>query len=217
MLERLIRSRPFLIIEFILLCVAVPSVIIFGRHAPLMFTFLWAATLYCFVIYRAVLHEGWKDLWRWDQVTWPHMKPVLFRWVFACIGLLIFTYFYAPSSLFNLVMDRPEIIPWILFMYPLISALPQEFIFCNYFFRRYKPFFGEGWGMILASTITFAWAHCLYLNPVAPVLSLAGGIIFAMTFKKHRSLALVTIEHALYGNALFLIGLGQYFYSGGVR
>ena len=212
-----IRSRPFLIIEFILLCLAVPSVIIFGHHAPLMFKFLWGATLYCFIVYRLCLHEGWRDLWRWDQVTWPHMRPILLRWIVACIGMVVFVHFYNPSSMFSLIKDRPEIIPWILLLYPVISALPQEFIFCNYFFRRYKTFFGGGWPMIIASAAVFAWVHCLYINPVAPVLSFAGGIIFAMTFKKHRSLALVTIEHALYGNALFLIGLGQYFYSGGVR
>jgi membrane protease YdiL (CAAX protease family) len=97
----------------------------------------------------------------------------------------------------------------------VLSALPQEFIFCSFFFERYKAFFGEGRGMIVASAVVFAYAHCLYLNPVAPTLSLLGGLIFASTYRKTKSLALVTIEHGLYGNALFLIGLGTYFYSGG--
>lgn len=211
-----LRARLFLIFEFVMLCLVVPGIIILGRHAPYMFPFLWGATLYCFLIWRGLDFEGWKSLWRWDQVTWPHMKPILMRWVFACIGMMGFIYFYATERMFNLITERPDILPWLLLMYPLISALPQEFIFCNFFFRRYKPFFGEGKWMVLASAVIFAYVHILYINPVAPVLCLAGGLIFAITFKKHHSLALVTIEHALYGNALFLIGLGQYFYSGGV-
>jgi membrane protease YdiL (CAAX protease family) len=212
----MIRSRPFLIVEFLLLCIAVPGYIILSRSAPFMFTFLWGATLYCFLILRFFYFKDWNDLWRWDQVTWTHMKPILARWILGVIGMTAFLYFYNPSAMFALWRRNPEIIPWILFMYPVISALPQEFIFCSFFFRRYEPFFGGGKVMILASAVVFAYCHILYINPVAPVLSLAGGIIFAMTYHRHKSLALVTIEHVLYGNALFLIGLGQYFYSGGV-
>lgn len=213
----MIKSKPALILEFAILCLIVPGYIILSRSAPYMFTFLWSATLYCFLIMRFWYFKDWHDIWRWDQVTWPHMKPILARFIIGVIGMAVFLWFYNPGNFFTLFKTRPEIIPWILFMYPVISALPQEFIFCNFFFRRYQPFFGDGWIMITASAVVFAYTHVLYLNPVAPVLSLAGGIIFAMTYRKHRSLALVTIEHALYGNALFLIGLGQYFYSGGVR
>lgn len=107
-------------------------------------------------------------------------------------------------------------IPFLMVLYPLISALPQEFIFCSFFFRRYEPFFGKAKLMIIASAIIFAYAHVLYINPIAPTLSFIGGLIFAYDYAKHKSLALVTIEHGLYGNALFLIGLGWYFYSGSV-
>ena len=41
--------------------------------------------------------------------------------------------------------------------------------------------------------------------------------IFASTYSKTKSLALVTIEHGLYGISLFLIGLGWYFYGGAVH
>ncbi|MGQ0527507.1 MAG: hypothetical protein ACT4OY_05690 [Alphaproteobacteria bacterium] len=56
----------------------------------------------------------------------------------------------------------------------------------------------------MASAIVFAYAHVLFVNPVAPVFSFPGDLIFARTFAKHRSLALVTIGHGLYGNLLFL-------------
>lgn len=210
------RFRAILIIEFLILCVAVPGYIIFSRSAPYMFAFLWAAALYAFVILRIYHFEGWAKFWNWGAVTIKNLKPILFRWAVAVAGMIAFLQWYEPSNLFNLWHTRPEIIPYILLVYPVLSALPQEFVFCSFFFTRYKTLFGSGAWMVAASAIVFAYAHILYINPVAPVLSLAGGIIFAMTYRAHKSLALVTIEHALYGNALFLIGLGPYFFSGNV-
>lgn len=212
----MLKSRPFLIAEFILLCLVVPAIIIFGRFAPMMFAFLWGATVYCAVIYRLCYFKSSRDMWRWREVTWPHLKPILLRFVLATAGMALFILWYDPERFLYVPREHPQILPWLLIAYPLISALPQEFIFCTYFFRRYKPFFGEGKLMIWASAIIFAWVHCLYINPVAPTLSLLGGLIFAQTYFKHKSLALVTIEHGLYGNALFILGLGWYFYGGSV-
>lgn len=181
-----------------------------------MFAFLWGVGLYAFVIYRRFHFQSYRALWNREAVTWPHMRPILLRWLIACVLMLLFVLWYDPERAFYLPRHAPEVIPWVMFAYPVLSALPQEFIFCTFFFARYQPFFGAGKMMVFVSALVFAYAHVLYINPVAPVLSFAGGLIFAHTFRLHKSLALVTIEHALYGNALFLIGLGWYFYSGGV-
>lgn len=181
-----------------------------------MFAFLWAATLYCMVIDKFTFFNGFKEMWRWDQVNWSNMKPMLIRFIACVVGMIAFTQWYAPERLFYLAENRPDIIPRILLFYPLLSALPQEYVFCRFFFARYKSFFGAGWLMITMSAITFAYAHVLFINPIAPTLGLVAGLIFAHTYWKTKSLALVTIEHGLYGNALFIIGLGYYFYSGGI-
>ena len=144
------------------------------------------------------------------------MKPILIRWVLASIAMLAFTYFYDPERLFYLVEERPQIIPYLFVMYPILSALPQEFIFCSFFFERYQGIFKSERAKIIASAIVFAYAHVLFINFVAPPLSFIAGLIFALTYSKTRSLALVTIEHGLYGNVLFIIGLGWYFYHGAV-
>jgi membrane protease YdiL (CAAX protease family) len=131
--------------------------------------------------------------------------------------MIVFCYFYDAERLFYLPIHNPELTLFLLVAYPFISALPQEFIFCSFFFKRYQPLFGNGSRMVWLSAIVFAYAHVLYINPVAPSLGLLGGLIFANTFRKHKSLALVTLEHALYGNALFVIGLGWYFYAGSMQ
>lgn len=79
---------------------------------------------------------------------------------------------------------------------------------------RYKPFFKSRKARVWASAIVFAYAHVLFINPVAPVLSFIAGLIFASTFAKTKSLALVTIEHSMYGLVLFAVGLGWYFWGG---
>jgi hypothetical protein len=210
------KQKILLGTEFLLLCLVFPGIIIGFKLGMYMFSFLWAATLYCAVVDRFNFFNGFKEMWKWQAVNWTNMKPICVRFVLSVVGMYFFTIWYAPDRLFFLINERPQIIPYLLVLYPLISALPQEYIFCRFFFARYKPFFGEGIKMIVASAIIFAFAHVLFINPVAPTLSLLGGLIFAHTYWKTKSLALVTIEHGLYGNVIFLIGLGYYFYSGGI-
>lgn len=210
------KPKILLGIEFFLLCVVLPTIIIVFKLAPFMFFFLWSASAVCWFIYRRYHFQDFKKLWGWDAVTWPHLWPILTRWVVCSVLMFLFTWWYDPERLFFIPRERPEIIPYLLVMYPLLSALPQEFIFCTFFFDRFAPFFKTDRAKIIASAIVFAYAHVLFINPVAPFVSLIGGYIFASTFAKHRSLALVTIEHGLYGNVLFLVGLGWYFYGGAV-
>ena len=203
-------------LEFFLLCILVPGIIIAMRFAPFMFAFLWGATIYCWFVLRSSDKPLFRDIWKWREVRWYNLKPMLLRWVFASIGMYFFMLWYDPARLFVIWFSNPEVIPFLLIGYTVISALPQEFIFCSFFFSRYERLFKTDRWLVLMSALTFAYAHCLYINPVAPTLSFLGGLIFAMTYLKTKSLALVTIEHGLYGNTLFLIGLGWYFYSGAV-
>ena len=210
----MIHPRALLILEFTLLCIVLPTIIIVYKLAPFMFLFLWGSCLVCWLLYRRTHFKGWRELWRWDQVNWVNLKPMLIRWVICSIGLIVFTYFYSPDKFFHLLREKPEIIPWLLMLYPVLSALPQEFIFCSFFFDYFKPLFKTERRMILASAIVFAYAHVLFINIIAPVFSFIGGLIFAQTYARTRSLALVTIEHGLYGNVLFVVGLGWYFWAG---
>ena len=49
------------------------------------------------------------------------------------------------------------------------------------------------------------------------VLTAIGGWFFATTYARTRSLWLASFEHALYGQLVFTVGLGQYFYGGTVQ
>ena len=211
---RFMGYQKYLAVEFIVIFIVLPTAIIIFRLLSYMLLFLWATSVVCWSIYRHYHYQQLEILWRWKSVTWRNMKPVLIRWAICALLITIFTVLYDPERLFFLLREKPEIIPFLMFLYPVFSVLPQKFVFCTFFFERYKTFFPTITGRVLASAIVFAYAHVLFINPVAPVLSFIGGFIFAGTFAKTKSLALVTIEHSLFGMALFVIGPGWYFWSG---
>lgn len=209
-------KRTWLVAEFALLCLALPTLIITYRLAADMLLFLWGACLYCAVIYAVRFHRNGRALWRWDAFSRENLRVVLVRFVIVATAMTAFLYLYDPQRMLELPRERPGLMLVILLLYPVLSALPQEFIFCTFFFDRFRPLFPAERTLILASAVVFAYAHVLFINPVAPVLSFIAGLIFASTYAKTRSLALVTFEHALYGGFLFFIGLGWYFYGGSV-
>ncbi|HXB22539.1 MAG TPA: hypothetical protein VNV88_14225 [Candidatus Solibacter sp.] len=56
-------------------------------------------------------------------------------------------------------------------------------------------------------------AHCLWELDFR-CFSTIGGLLFALTYQQSGSLLLACIEHAIFGNFIFTIGLGQFFYHG---
>jgi membrane protease YdiL (CAAX protease family) len=101
--------------------------------------------------------------------------------------------------------------------YPLVSVLPQELVYRVFFFERYRPLFGDGIAMVLASAVTFGCAHLVFRSGLAVILTMIGGILFGVTYKRSGSWLLAGVEHAMYGCALFTIGYGQYFLDGTLR
>jgi hypothetical protein len=208
--------RALLLLEFLLLFLGLPTFFIITKSAPFLLALLWGGSLYGWLIMRLYYKTDMPKMWNWKGVTWHAMKPILIRWAFATVCMIAFLHLYDPERMFELPKERPQFMLLLFLLYPVLSALPQEFIFCTFFFKRYERYFGNGKWMILASALLFGYAHMLYINPVAPPLSFLAGLIFAWDYAKHKSLALVTIEHGLYGNSLFFVGLGYYFYSGAV-
>jgi membrane protease YdiL (CAAX protease family) len=60
--------------------------------------------------------------------------------------------------------------------------------------------------------VVFAVAHLVYASWVSIVLALAGRVIMARIYRRHGSFWGVWLVHLLFGIAVFLVGLGRYFY-----
>lgn len=120
-----------------------------------------------------------------------------------------------PARLWSLPRDRPALWGVIMLAYPILSVYPQEVAFRAFFHHRYRPLLGEGTAMTLAGAAAFGAAHVIMHNWIAVAFSAVGGILFARTYLRTRSLLACWIEHSLYGCTLFTIGWGSYFYGGG--
>ena len=141
-------------------------------------------------------------------------KAILLRTLLIGLSLAGIALIMKPEALFYFPKTKTTFWMLMVLLYPILSAYPQELIYRGYFFHRYKGIFRNRDSMIWASTFAFAFMHIIFENPVAPLLTLPGGYLFAKTYERTRSLAVVGIEHAIYGDLIFTIGLGMYFYKG---
>ena len=212
-------SKYLKIIELIFLGIVFPSAILFFNLSKYVLIYLWVIFIYATFIYILVYYKK-KDLTHFFDVKirlyYKYYIILLIRWIFFSILLFFFTLFIFPEKLFIIQKNNEQLIYKIFLFYPLLSAFPQEFIFCTFFFNRYKNLFHTKREMIVMSALIFCLAHIYFINLVAPLLSLFGGFLFAYTYNKTKSLFITTIEHSLYGNTLFFIGLGWFFWGGSV-
>ena len=212
---RIIASKPYILTELLVLTLLLPAAIHYIPNAiRFLLPTIWLVSFYCATIHRLTTGERVRDRWQRSAVNWATVKPILLYFTLAAIFLAAAVLLLTPQSLFNFPLTRPWFWLLIMFAYPLLSVIPQEIIFRMFFMQRYKHIFASRELMLVASGFAFGLAHLIFMNWVAPLLTAIGGMLFALTYTRHRSLALVCLEHALFGDFLFTIGLGFYFYHG---
>ncbi len=207
--------RLQLILELVLIFIAFPVVIYLRLVPNLPIPYLLGVALFAFLVLWRDPQFELRSLvrWRWREAT-PHLWPILLRDL-ACLALLaLATRLFYPELLFSLIRRSVGIWAAIMILYPLLSVFPQELLYRAYFFYRYEPLFGNGWGMIVASALAFGFVHIIFGNWLAIALCVIGGFLFSFTYRNTGSLLLTCVDHAIFGNFLFTIGLGKYFYHG---
>jgi hypothetical protein len=154
-----------------------------------------------------------RDLWRAGAVRaeLPRIVPL---WTLAAVVGIAAVALVTPSHLFDLPRRQPWLWLAVMVFYPLVSVYPQELVFRAFILERYRPVFGDGRVMAGASAVAFGFVHIIFGNLLAVGLSLVGGWLFARRYQRTRSLLATSVEHALYGQLIFTIGLGTYFYHG---
>lgn len=147
-----------------------------------------------------------------SEVMW-----ILVRWIAVCGALILLLDQLNPALLFRLPRQHPHLWVLVMFFYPVISVYPQTLIYRTLFETRYAALFHSAHLSLLVGAGLFSLAHLPFQNPWALALTLPGGYLFLSTYRKTGSIVISALEHALYGNALFTIGWGHYFYSGSVQ
>ncbi len=213
----ILTHNIYKIIELILLSSIIPYIVLVLKLFNLIIPVLLLVCVYCIIIYCVENKNFSSEFQKIFNININILIRIIIRWIFASLILLIITFYFFDEKFFIIQNNKPEILWKIMILYPIFSALPQEFIFCKFFFYRYKSIFKSDNNLVISSALFFAITHILFLNFIAPILSFIGGLLFANTYNKHRSLLLVSIEHGLYGNTLFFIGLGWYFWGGSIN
>lgn len=197
--------------------VGLPLLALFVFPPKLLLPILWALTLATYLGVRRIDPKGKTGRWDQSAVTWVNLCPILLRFV-ACSGLLYaVTAYYKPDMIFSFMQRNPLFWALVMVLYPILSVIPQEIIYRRFVFARYGAILSTPRAMIFVSALGFGFAHIFLQNWIAPVLSAIGGCMFAATYQRTRSLALTSLEHALYGDMIFTLGLGVYFYHGAVE
>ncbi|NGP87221.1 CPBP family intramembrane glutamic endopeptidase [Fodinibius halophilus] len=140
-------------------------------------------------------------------------KTILIRVLLVAILLTGLVWVVYPGQLFAFPFERPFWWMVVMVLYPLLSALPQEFIFRTYFFHRFEQKLPLKHLTVVLSALAFAFLHIIYDNWWAIALSFIGGLFMGRTYQKTRSLYWVTLEHAIYGCLVFTTGMGSFFYE----
>jgi membrane protease YdiL (CAAX protease family) len=197
-------------IEFVALFFVLPTLLYVARHRIPVIPALWVLTAYCLFV---LLHDpgfGREQLWSAGVLRQSAASILVIFAVAVVIGTLLVLHF-APDLFLDLPRANPRLWCLLMLLYPVLSVYPQGIVYRAFVFQRYRNLFGPGWEIILASTVAFAYVHIIFRNRLAVGLTFLGGLLFGFRYLKTGSLFASSFEHALYGCAIFTMGLGRWF------
>ncbi len=205
-------SRRWLGVEYALVFFGVATVyaVLLRGTSPIPFLLVLAAAVVWYLRRSAGFDR--RNLWRAGALR-GQARPMAALFAVSFLALVAAVALLYPDQLFDLPRERPDIWLLIAIFYPLLSVYPQELIFRAFLFQRYEPLFGRRW-IVAASAAAFGYVHIAFGSWISVALTVVGGWIFARRYQRTQSLLAASVEHALYGIAVFTVGLGEYFYHG---
>lgn len=201
------------ILEGVALFVILPLAYRFSPVRPPALPLLWLVTGYA--LWQLLRSPGFDRARLWNGGEFARQLPAILM-AFAVAGFVLWlaVHRFAPHLEWSFVRNHPAFWAIVMAAYPVLSVYPQGILYRAFFFERFGALLPGKWSVIVLSAIAFAFLHIIFRNPIAPALTLLGGLLFAWRYAETGSLAASSFEHALYGCWLFTLGLGQYFYHG---
>ena len=215
-------DRVYLWVEYAALFAVLPFMLAFRPPGSGIFVFLWSAAVICCTMLVRDPSFDRRRLWNWGGVR-PQLGRVIGLFAIgAALGVAL-TWLLAPERLFAFPLERTRLWLAVMILYPVLSVVPQNVVYRAFIFHRYARLMPSEWSetrrrwaMIGLSAVAFSWAHIVFWNLFALSITLLGGVLFAYTYQRSRSVAAASVEHALYGCGIFTLGLGVYLYHGAV-
>lgn len=204
--------------ECLLLFFAIPLSLYFIRF-QLAFLIVPLVVLLAIIAY-VYLHRSRRfvrqHLWAGEHFR-ENLKKVLITFLPLAAVMTLAAWLMIPERFLAFPKSKPETWLVVMVVYPLVAAYPQEILFRAFFFHRYGALFPNRPSLVVANGLSFGLAHILYGNWLAPVLSTFGGVLFAFRYDRSRSILITAVEHGLWGNFLYTVGYGWFFYSGAIQ
>ena len=174
---------------------------------PLVFaTFILLLTLDRSFSWRVALKRG---------IRLRELASILGIFAVAGPAIALFGYYDSPGSFLRFPRHSYNLWVTVMILYPLVSVTAQEVMYRVFFFHRYRPLFaGDPQAGIVLNAVLFSFSHIIFQNLTTLIISFLGGLLFAWRYESSRSYWALVLEHALYGNLIFTVGLGRYFYTG---
>lgn len=200
------NSTKYKSIELFILFFALPVFLATKAHRYVKFSLAIIGVIY--VTTLLIKAKQWKK-----PIIASHIikqlknRLVIFSILILILGIIILQ-IYDPSQLFKVPQTKPLLWVIILFVYSFLSVLPQELIYRKFFYMRYEGLFSNKKLFFCLNVICFSLCHLFLKNIWVTIITLLGGIFFAYTYEKTRSVKWVSIEHSIYGNLVFTVGLG---------
>ena len=199
-------------LELFLFLGGVPVWVLFQENYMLRRGLLIAAGLYA--VFRLWGKVSWRRLFSRPGCGW--WKWPLIRAGVAFVGLFGFVLFFEPQNFLNL--PREHFGAWLAFVlfYPVLSVLPQELVYRVYVFEAHKTLLSPRLLALTVSAMSFAWLHIVFAGWFAVVSTFVAGLALAWNYFQNRNSSgaiwPLVLEHSLYGQIVFTIGLYQYFF-----
>lgn len=198
--------------ELLILFIGVPVAFYLNLFPKYKLLALLIGLVYCLTILLSDKNFD-RNLFKFNKIWWKHnYKTLLLRFLIVVIISAFSMYFFFREYFFYLLIHKPLLWLVIMIFYPIFSAIPQEIIYRTFYFYRYADIFKSPNILIIVNSFLFSIAHLMFNNYFALILTFAGSFMFATTYLNSKSTIIASIEHSIYGNWIFTVGIGKYFY-----
>ena len=202
------KKTIFKIMELIVLFIFIPLLLLIELPRWFFPIFFILGLLYC--VFVGLKKESLRARGFFTKLKWKDLRIIFIRFAIVALITMGIMFYYDRGNLFSIVKNNRRLWLMMSIFYSVFSVFPQEFLFRTYFFNRYENLVViHSKYFIVINAALFAMAHLFFNSILVLFLTFVGGIFFASTYYKTRSLLLVTIEHALYGFWLFTLGAGE--------
>tara|TARA_R110000868_G_scaffold404922_3_gene683750 strand:- start:7296 stop:7922 length:627 start_codon:yes stop_codon:yes gene_type:complete len=200
------KSTTYKLIELFIIFILVPVSFALPFSPIVKLSIGFIGFLYIVYVLLKVENEKFKIA---SNLNWKlFWKQTILKLLIISVLTIIFVWFTNKEALFNVLINKPKLWIFILFIYSIFSVYPQELVYRTFFFKRYQSLFKNTNLFMFLNAIVFSLGHIFFKNSLVIILTFLGGILFAITFNKTKSTLLVSIEHVIYGCWLFTVGMG---------